>query len=92
MILPQLSTMDTVYVDSPVKTRNPFFFGPKCQHLNTTKFTWIDHRAGPGSFADTFEGQVCVACSTITKMVGINGTRTPKEFMKETHPEGYDER
>jgi hypothetical protein len=38
-----------------------------CAHLEVTKFTHIDHRVGPGSFADTWHGLVCVRCGEVTE-------------------------
>lgn len=36
-----------------------------CKHAERGNFVRIDHRAGPGSFADNFEGEACKDCGKI---------------------------
>jgi hypothetical protein len=64
MKLPKPNLMDSVGTAVPIKRRN-FLVRLHCSHRETTKFTWIDHRAGPGSFADTWLGLVCVYCGQV---------------------------
>lgn len=36
-----------------------------CSHVERQNFVRIDHRAGPGSFADNYEGSACTGCGKI---------------------------
>jgi hypothetical protein len=38
-----------------------------CRHVITREYVRIDHRAGPGSFADNFEGEVCLNCGVVVR-------------------------
>jgi hypothetical protein len=37
----------------------------RCGHIHVFEYTRIDHSAGPGSFADNFEGIACRDCNKI---------------------------
>lgn len=64
-LLPKHSTFDTVRTGAPVVRRNWFVRTLTCPHEHSTHFVHIDHRAGPGSFADNFEGIVCCRCGHV---------------------------
>ena len=50
------------------RTRSRVF----CNHSERGNYVRIDHRAGPGSFADNFEGKACKACGKIFEEIQTN--------------------
>ncbi len=40
-----------------------------CDHDCTVEYIRIDHRAGPGCFADNYKGEVCLHCGAVLKEV-----------------------
>jgi len=62
--LPEHSLMVSVYTDSKV-TRKNILARLVCTHPVMTTYQLIDHNAGPGSFADNYDGKVCVECGKI---------------------------
>ena len=64
--LPKNDVMDTVFRPDgePLPLSRPLV-APECSHPAVAEYIRIDHRAGPGSFADNFEGKVCVICGQI---------------------------
>lgn len=49
-----------------------------CQHLQVGDFTYIDHTAGPGCFADNYVGEYCIDCNKIMHMQLEGQTGTPR--------------
>lgn len=72
--LPTNPTMDTVKMDTEVypipKARK--FLALFCKHPFTFRYTRIDHRAGPGNWADNYEGDVCLKCGRILREARTN--------------------
>ena len=64
-VLPNYSIMDSVYTMRPVPDKVGAFTALVCRHSESTEFLWIDHRAGPGSFADNWFEACCVRCKRI---------------------------
>lgn len=72
--LPRNPTMDTVKMDSEVYPipKAHEFLALFCKHPFTSRYTRIDHRAGPGSWADNYEGEVCLKCGRIVREARTN--------------------
>jgi hypothetical protein len=66
MMLPKPNLFDSVGTAVPIE-RAFVLRRLACGHRETTRFTWIDHRSGPGSFADTWLGLVCVKCGEVVE-------------------------
>jgi hypothetical protein len=54
-------TRDKLVITNFTKRANRLF----CKHTERGNYVRIDHGAGPGSFADNFEGEACKACGKI---------------------------
>jgi hypothetical protein len=67
MKLPKNSLMDSVTIDTKIVNYKGFIGRLLCEHTDLTTYTRTDHRAGPGSFADVFEGVVCCDCGKIVQ-------------------------
>ena len=78
MILPKPSLMDTIQVvsaehpypgsrEKPGTITRSWLRSLTCLHApeNLLQYVRIDHRAGPGSFADNFSGHVCCNCGEV---------------------------
>ena len=63
-LLPVHNLMDSVYCKHEI-TRGNSRDRVACLHWLVVPYQRIDHRAGPGCFADNFEGTVCVYCGSI---------------------------
>ncbi len=65
-VLPDPGLMDTIQLPPGVVVhRAGWVFRSRCVHLLRSSYVRIDHRAGPGGFADNYEGQVCCDCGTV---------------------------
>ena len=60
--------MDTVRTEVPTRRQD----WRTCDHSETTRYTRVDYRAGPGSLADNYEGTACVNCGLILEEAGAN--------------------
>jgi hypothetical protein len=71
--LPRPGLMDSVHLERSIKGVDTRSWLAKllrpCPHANTVAYDRVDHRAGPGSFADNFSGHVCADCGIIVKEV-----------------------
>jgi hypothetical protein len=64
--LPEHSLMTTVQLpEGAVVERRGVFARAACNHRFKTSYARIDHSAGPGSFADNFEGTACCECGMV---------------------------
>ena len=63
VILRKQTLMHTVKTDDPV--RRSYARLLVCKHTYSTKYVHVDHRGGPGAFADSWQGLVCVNCGAI---------------------------
>lgn len=75
--------MDTVRIPEnyPVPKARPIL-AIICGHPATTRFIRIDHRSGPGCFADNYEGRVCLICGGITEEHDISQEVQRNEALK----------
>lgn len=76
MKLPSSSLWDSVYLEAEIIRRSVFgrlmcWLSSRHKHLDPVKYTRIDHRAGPGAYADNFTGKCCANCGTILEEVQI---------------------
>lgn len=63
-VLRKNGTMDTVETERKI-TRLSGSERKKCEHEDLTAYLRVDHRDGPGLYADNYEGVVCVDCGAI---------------------------
>lgn len=63
-ILPNPGLFDTIQCEKPIE-RHSMFHRAKCLHARQADYVRIDHRAGPGGYADNFKGVVCCDCGRI---------------------------
>jgi hypothetical protein len=70
--LPADGVMDTIYCKDirflPLPPPRPWV-AHSCLHSLVVEYIRIDHRAGPGCFADNFEGKVCLDCGLVLEEV-----------------------
>lgn len=64
--LPKHGLMDSVYMkDGGEPPERSCWKAIRCDHLHCVQYVRIDHRAGPGCFADNYEGVVCRDCGIV---------------------------
>ncbi len=66
-ILPEQGLFDSISLDEKVShvVHRSWLGSFCCGHSRAVFYTRIDHRGGPGSFADTFKGHACIDCGKI---------------------------
>ena len=63
-LIPSPGLLDTIQCEKEIH-RHLLFARAKCYHVTQADYVRIDHRAGPGGYADNFAGIVCCDCGRI---------------------------